>query len=147
MLTLEYFNPLTSGEQQVGIVSDEDATEGRWQERRLLTSSERRKQGQREQSHTFWMRRKWNEPFGSAGPTDARVTNRKMKRIILLEFKRTSDASETYYSDVKKTADTSMATHSYSDGPQRPGERSRLGGGTRYFHWSQGRDRSRKRRG
>ena len=34
-----------------------------------------------------------------------------MKRIILLEFKRTSDASEsirseTYYTDMKKTADT-----------------------------------------
>ena len=87
---------------------------------------------------TFWLSR----PDGCPG-----LINRKMKRIILLEFKRTSDASETYYSDVKKTADTSMATHSYSDGPQRPGERSRLGGGTRYFHWSQGRDRSRKRRG
>ena len=107
---------------------------GRRQVRRLLTRSERRKQGQREQSHTFWMRRKWNEPFGSAGPTDARVTNRKMKRIILLEFKRTSDASETYYSDMGKTADTPMATHSYCDGPQRPDETrieaGSLGGGS-----------------
>ena len=34
------------------------------------------------------------------------MINKKMKRIILLEFKRTSDASETYYTDMKKTADT-----------------------------------------
>jgi hypothetical protein len=29
-----------------------------------------------------------------------------MKRIILLEFKRTSDTSETYYKDMKKISDT-----------------------------------------
>ena len=34
------------------------------------------------------------------------MINKKMKRIILLEFKRTSDASETYYTDMEKTADT-----------------------------------------
>ena len=38
--------------------------------------------------------------------TDGWVINRKMKRIILLEFKRTSDTSETYYSDMKEVADT-----------------------------------------
>ena len=37
---------------------------------------------------------------------DGWMINKKMKRIILLEFKRTSDASETYYTDMKKTADT-----------------------------------------
>jgi len=37
---------------------------------------------------------------------DGWVINRKMERIILLEFKRTSEASETYYTDMKKTADT-----------------------------------------
>jgi hypothetical protein len=34
------------------------------------------------------------------------MINKKLKRIILLEFKRTLDASETYYTDMKKTADT-----------------------------------------
>ena len=38
--------------------------------------------------------------------TDGWVINRKMKRIILLEFKRTSDTSETYNSDMKEVADT-----------------------------------------
>ena len=34
--------------------------------------------------------------------SDDWVINSKMKRIIFLEFKRTSDTSETYYSDMKK---------------------------------------------
>ena len=37
---------------------------------------------------------------------DGWMINKKLKRIILLEFKRTLDASETYYTDMKKTADT-----------------------------------------
>jgi hypothetical protein len=39
---------------------------------------------------TFWFSR-----------PDGWVINSKMKRIILLEFKRTTDTSETYYEDVK----------------------------------------------
>lgn len=38
--------------------------------------------------------------------TDGWVIKKRMKRIILLEFKRTSDASETYHTDMKKIADT-----------------------------------------
>jgi hypothetical protein len=33
--------------------------------------------------------------------SDGWVINRKMKRIIMLKFKRTTDTSETYYSDMK----------------------------------------------
>ena len=32
---------------------------------------------------------------------DGWVINKKMKRIIMFEFKRTSDTPETYYSDMK----------------------------------------------
>ena len=44
---------------------------------------------------TFWISR-----------TDGRVINRKMKRIVLLEFKGTSDTSETYYYDMKEVTVT-----------------------------------------
>ena len=37
---------------------------------------------------------------------DGWVIDKKMERIIPLEFKRTPDASETYYTDMEKTADT-----------------------------------------
>ena len=36
---------------------------------------------------------------------DGWVINRKMKRIILLEFKRTSDAAEAYFQDMWKVAE------------------------------------------
>jgi len=39
---------------------------------------------------TFWLSR-----------LDDWVINKKTKRIIMLEFKRTSDTAETYYSDMK----------------------------------------------
>jgi hypothetical protein len=44
---------------------------------------------------TFWLSR-----------PDGWVIDRKMKRIILLEFKRTSDTSETYYYDMKEVTVT-----------------------------------------
>ena len=51
-----------------------------------------------------------NGPSGLAGPTvGGWVINSKMKRILLLEFKRTSDTSETYYSDMKTVAETQHA--------------------------------------
>ena len=36
---------------------------------------------------------------------DGWVINRKMKKIILLEFKRTTDSSESYYKDMWKVSD------------------------------------------
>jgi hypothetical protein len=33
------------------------------------------------------------------------VVNRKMKKIILLEFKRTSDAAEDYFQDMRKVSE------------------------------------------
>ena len=36
---------------------------------------------------------------------DGWVVNRKMKKIILLEFKRTSDVSEDYFQDMRKVSE------------------------------------------
>ena len=36
---------------------------------------------------------------------DGWVVNRKMKKIILLEFKRTADYSESYYRDIRRVAE------------------------------------------
>ena len=63
---IEYFTPLTMGEQHQGALSDEDVA-GVWLEAK-------------------------SEEINKV---------RKTKRIIMLEFKRTSDTAETYYSDMK----------------------------------------------
>ena len=36
---------------------------------------------------------------------DGWVVNRKMKKIVLLEFKRTADSSESYYQDMWKVVE------------------------------------------
>ena len=36
---------------------------------------------------------------------DGWVINRKMKKIVLLEFKRTSDAAESYFQDMRKVVE------------------------------------------
>ena len=48
----------------------------------------------REVERSFWLSR-----------PDGWVVNRKMKKIILLEFKRTADYSEAYYWDMKRVAE------------------------------------------
>jgi hypothetical protein len=94
---IEYFTPLTLGEQHEGALSDEDVTEV-W----LTTKSEsiikvrRTKVGtkgaeaqcphEKEVEKTFWLSR-----------PDGWVINKKTKRIVMLEFKLVSDTAETYY--------------------------------------------------
>ena len=34
--------------------------------------------------------------------SDGWVVNRKMKKIVLLEFERTADSSQSYYQDMKE---------------------------------------------
>ena len=41
----------------------------------------------------------------SKGTSDGWVINKKTKRIIMLEFKRTSDTVEKYYSEMKSIAE------------------------------------------
>jgi hypothetical protein len=48
----------------------------------------------REVERSFWLSR-----------PDGWVVNRKMKKILLLEFKRTTDYSEAYYRDMKRVSE------------------------------------------
>jgi hypothetical protein len=59
------------------------------------------------------------------GRPDGWVINRKMKKIILLEFKRPSDSSESHFLDMWRVVEKQ---HSHSKGPWGPGGRSRVGG-------------------
>ncbi len=47
-----------------------------------------------EVERSFWLSR-----------PDGWVVNRKMKKIILLEVKRTDDYSETYYRDMRRVSE------------------------------------------
>jgi hypothetical protein len=98
MFLIEYFTPLTLGEQPKGSPSDEDAAEV-WAAAReeAITKVKKLKGGatgvetdEKEVERSFWMRR-----------PDGWGINSKMKRIIVLEFKWTSYTSKTYYSDMK----------------------------------------------
>ena len=51
-----------------------------------------------EVERSFWLSR-----------PDGWVINRKTKKIVLLEFKRTSDCGESYYKDMWKVADKQHA--------------------------------------
>jgi hypothetical protein len=102
---IEYFTPVTLGEQHQGALSDEDVAEVL-----LATKSEtiikvRRTKGGvkgveahcpdvKEVEKTFWLIR-----------PDGWVINKKTNRIIMLEFKHVSDTVETYYSDMKSIAE------------------------------------------
>jgi hypothetical protein len=103
---IEYFTPLTLGEQLQGTLSDEDVAEV-W----LATKSEAISKVSRttggakgteahcpdvkEVEKTFWL----------SSPDDW-VINKKTKRIIMLEFKRDSDTPETYYSDMHSISES-----------------------------------------
>ena len=55
------------------------------------------------------------------------VVNRKIKKIILLEFKRTSDYSESYYRHMWRGTEQ-QHTHITSNGVTGVSDRSRMGG-------------------
>ena len=98
---IEYFTPVTLGEQHQGALSDEDVAEVWLAAKSEAISKVRRTKGgakgaeahcpdEKEVEKTFWLSR-----------PDGWVINKKTKRIIMLEFKRASDTAETYYSDMK----------------------------------------------
>ncbi len=95
----EYFTPLTLG-SQTGVVSTEDtdeiwktAKEEAMEKVKGRTNRQARADSpmidEAEVEKSFWLSR-----------PDGWVTNRKTKKIILLEFKRTSDCGESYYEDM-----------------------------------------------
>ncbi len=102
---IEYFTPLTLGEQHQGVLSDEDVAEV-W----LATKSEaiskvrRTKGGTKGEEEHCPETKKVEKTFWLIRPDDW-VINKKTKRIIMLEFKRASDTTETYYSDMKSIAE------------------------------------------
>jgi hypothetical protein len=55
------------------------------------------------------------------------VVNRKMNKIIFLEFKRTSDATEAYFQDMWKMVEK-QHTPINSNGSPDPDGRARMGG-------------------
>ena len=99
----EYFTPLTLDLR--GVVSTED-TEEIWkaakeEAMKKINGREVRRAGadspmavETEVEKSFWLSR-----------PDGWVINRKTKKIVLLEFKRTSDCGESYYEDMWKVAD------------------------------------------
>jgi hypothetical protein len=70
---------------------------------------------------------RYTDLFGQISNAEVGVINRKMKKIVLLDFKRTADSSESYYQDMWKGG--REAAHSHPNGPQGTGGRSRVGGG------------------
>ena len=104
----EYFTPLTL-DLRTGVVSTED-TDEIWKaakeeamekvkgraNRQVRADSPMADEAEVEKS--FWLSR-----------PDGWVINRKTKKIVLLEFKRTSDCGESYYEDMWKVADKQHA--------------------------------------
>ena len=101
---LEFFTPFTL-DSDTGVISDEDTAEIWGAAMEVAMEKARRNKNKtsgedstmidaREVERSFWLSR-----------PDGWVVNRKMKKIILLEFKRTADYSEAYYRDMKRVAE------------------------------------------
>ena len=104
----EYFAPLTL-DLQTGVVSTEDTDEiwetAKEEAMEKINGREIRRAGadspmvvEAEVEKSFWLSR-----------PDGWVINRKTKKIVLLEFKRTSDCGESYYQDMWRVADKQHA--------------------------------------
>ena len=104
----EYFTPLTL-DLQTGVVSTEDTDEiwetAKEEAMEKINGREIRRAGadspmvvEAEVEKSFWLSR-----------PDGWVINRKTKKIVLLEFKRTSDCGESYYQDMWRVADKQHA--------------------------------------
>jgi len=100
----EYFTPLTL-DLQTGVVSTEDTDEiweaAKEEAMEKINGREIRRAGadspmidEAEVEKSFWLSR-----------PDGWVINRKTKKIVLLEFKRTSDCGESYYEDMWRVAE------------------------------------------
>jgi hypothetical protein len=102
---IEYFTPLTLGEQHQGALSDKDVAEV-W----LAAKSEtiikvRRTKGGAKGAEAHCPDVKEVEKtFCLIRPDDWGI-NKKTKRIIMIEFKRASDTAETYYSAIQSIAE------------------------------------------
>jgi hypothetical protein len=110
-LVPQYFTPPTLN-LQTGVISTED-TDEIWEAEKEETIEKVRRRVNRsaradssladeaEVEKSFWLSRR----------PDYWVINRKMEKIILLEFKRTSDAAESYFQDTWKVAEKQHTPH------------------------------------
>ena len=96
-----------------GVVSDEDTTEF-WETTKEVTIGKGRRNKNRVTGGDLLM-------------VNEGEVNRKMKKIVLLEFKRTTYYSESYYLDIHVEGDNGT-THSHPNGPKGASDRSRMGG-------------------
>jgi hypothetical protein len=100
----EFFTPLTL-DSNTGVISDEDTSEIWGAAKETAIEKARRNKNKtsgedstmidvREVERSFWLSR-----------PDGWVVNRKMKKIILLEVKRTDEYSEAYYRDMRRVTE------------------------------------------
>ena len=100
----EYFTPLIL-DTNTGVISDED-TEEIWGPVKevAIEKARRNKNKTSGEDSTMIDVREVERSFCLNRP-DGWVVNRKMKKIILLEFKRTADYSEAYYRVMKRVTE------------------------------------------
>ncbi len=122
----EHFTPLTL-DIKTWVISDEDTTVIWETVKEVVTEKVRRNKNrtsggdsilidEEEVEKSFWISR-----------PDDWVVNRKIKKIILLEFKRTSDYSESYYRHMWRGTEQ-QHTPITSNGVTGVSDRSRMGG-------------------
>jgi hypothetical protein len=94
----EYFTPLTLG-LQTGVVSTED-TDEIWEAAKgeAMEKIKGRETRQARADSPMVVETEVEKSFWLSRP-DGWVINRKTKKIMLLEFKRTSDCGESYFQD------------------------------------------------
>jgi hypothetical protein len=101
---LHHFTPLTLGER-TGIASDEETVEI-WTESQKETMNKVRDNKQRTaRTESPVLDEKELERSFCLNRPDGWVVNRNIKRIVLPEFKRTDDSSESYYLDMRKAVE------------------------------------------
>ena len=100
----EHFTSLTL-DLQTGVVSTED-TDEIWKAAKEESMEKVKERANRRVRTDALMvdEAEVEKSFWLSGP-DGWVINRKTKKIVLLEFKRTSDCGESYYEDMWKVAD------------------------------------------
>ena len=104
----EYFTPLTLG-LQTGVVSTED-TDEIWEaaKEEAMEKTKGRETRRARADSLMVVETEVEKSFWFSRP-DGWVINRKTKKIVLLEFKRTSDCGESYYEEMWKVADKQHA--------------------------------------
>jgi ribonuclease HI len=100
----EYFTPLTLG-LQTGVVSTED-TDEIWDaaKEEAMEKTKGRETGRARADSPMVDETEVEKSFWLSRP-DGWVINRKTKKIMLLEFKRTSDCGESYFQDMRRVAE------------------------------------------